>query len=72
MCSLAPGVIDTAMQAEIRATPVEQFPKRQRFIDMERSGQLSTPEACATRLVDYLLSAHFGDSAVEDLRSIAE
>ncbi len=72
VCSLAPGVIDTAMQAEIRATPLAHFPNRQRFIDMERSGQLSAPDACATRLVDYLLSAQFGDMAVEDLRAVAE
>ncbi|WP_426105682.1 SDR family oxidoreductase [Massilia sp. TSP1-1-2] len=72
VCSLAPGVIDTAMQAEIRATPVEHFPNRQRFIDLERSGQLSTPQACATRLVDYLLSAAFGRHPVEDLRAVAE
>jgi NAD(P)-dependent dehydrogenase (short-subunit alcohol dehydrogenase family) len=32
ICSLAPGVIDTAMQAQIRATPVERFPIRQRFV----------------------------------------
>ena len=70
VCSLAPGVIDTAMQAEIRATPVERFPNRQRFIDMERSGQLSTPHECAVRLVDYLLGAHFGTVAVEDLRAV--
>ncbi len=72
VCSLAPGVIDTAMQAEIRATPLAHFPNRQRFIDMERSGQLSAPDECATRLVDYLLSAQFGEMAVEDLRAVTE
>lgn len=72
VCSLAPGVIDTAMQAEIRSTPASLFPNRQRFIDMERSGQLTAPEACATRLVDYLLSAQFGAHPVVDLREVAE
>ncbi len=68
VCSLAPGVIDTAMQAEIRSMPLDLFPIRQRFIDMERHGQLSAPAECATRLVDFLLSAQFGEHAVEDLR----
>jgi benzil reductase ((S)-benzoin forming) len=72
VCSLAPGVIDTAMQAELRVTPVAHFPGRQRFIDLERSGQLSSPQACGARLVDYLLSAAFGSVAVEDLRAVAE
>ena len=72
VCSLAPGVIDTAMQAELRETPVAHFPSRQRFIDMERNGQLSTPQACAIRLVEYLLSARFGAVAVEDLRAVAQ
>ena len=70
VCSLAPRVIDTAMQAEIRATPVAHFPARQRFIDMERSGQLSAPDGCAAHLVEFLLSARFGDVAVEDLREL--
>lgn len=72
VCSLAPGVIDTTMQAEIRATPVAHFPNRQRFIELERNGQLSSPEECAASLVDYLLSADFGRHPVEDLRTVAE
>jgi benzil reductase ((S)-benzoin forming) len=69
VCSLAPGVIDTGMQAEIRATPVECFPNRGRFIDLQKNGQLSEPVECAGRLVDYLLSDRFGNNAVDDLRS---
>lgn len=68
ICSLAPGVIDTAMQAEIRATPDELFPLRQRFVDLQRDGQLMPPLACAMRVVDYLLADRFGSSAVDDLR----
>lgn len=70
ICSLAPGVIDTDMQAEVRSTPVEHFPMRQRFEDLKREGQLSDPAVCARQLVDYLLSHQFGHKPVEDLRSI--
>lgn len=69
ICSLAPGVIDTAMQADIRATPASRFPLRQRFLDLHASGQLSTPAACAERLLDYLLADGFGLKPVDDLRS---
>lgn len=71
ICSLAPGVIDTGMQAEIRATSLAQFPLRQRFDELKRSGELADPAQCAHRLVDYLLGDQFGKLQVDDLRSAA-
>lgn len=68
ICSLAPGVIDTDMQTEIRSTPVENFPQRERFEAMKRDGSLTSPDDCARRLVDYLLAERFGDAPVADLR----
>jgi len=70
ICSLAPGVIDTDMQAEIRASDVRQFPLRQRFEALKRDGALSSPEDCARRLVAYALAPGFGDAPVADLRDI--
>lgn len=67
-CSLAPGVIDTGMQAEIRATPEARFPLKERFVQLKQEGGLSSPEECAAKLVDYLLAAEFGDQPVDDLR----
>lgn len=71
ICSLAPGVIDTDMQTEIRATPLEQFPLRERFEGLKRDGQLSDPADCARQVVDYLLNAQFGQVPVADLREVA-
>jgi benzil reductase ((S)-benzoin forming) len=71
ICSLAPGVIDTGMQAEIRATPEENFPMRQRFVDLKETGTLVDPDECAEQLVDYLLGKSFGDEVVADLRTLA-
>lgn len=71
ICSLAPGVIDTDMQAEIRATPVEQFPLREHFQALKQDGGLSSAEECARHLVDYLLSDAFGSDPVADLREVA-
>lgn len=71
ICSLAPGVIDTDMQAEIRSTSLDNFPQRERFEAMKREGSLTSPADCAHRLVDYLLSARFGDAPVADLRDFA-
>jgi len=71
ICSLAPGVIDTDMQAEIRATTLQQFPLRERFEALKREGSLADPHACAQRLVDYLLADGFGQAPVADLRDVA-
>ena len=59
------------MQAEIRATSLEQFPLRARFEDLKRGGELADPADCARRLVDYLLSDRFGVEPVADLRNAA-
>ena len=69
ICSLAPGVVDTDMQAEIRATTLEQFPLRATFEALKRNGALSSPDECAKYLVDYLLSDQFGEAPVADLRT---
>jgi NAD(P)-dependent dehydrogenase (short-subunit alcohol dehydrogenase family) len=68
--SLAPGVIDTGMQAEIRATPASHFPMKERFVQLKQQGALTAPEACAKKLVDYLLAEDFGSEPVADLRGV--
>ncbi|MGF6898875.1 SDR family oxidoreductase [Paraburkholderia sp. GAS348] len=72
ICSLAPGVIDTNMQAEIRGSGTERFPMREKFEDLKRNGQLSTPEQCATQLLDYAFSDAFGKTPVADIREVAK
>ncbi|MBD8632426.1 SDR family oxidoreductase [Oxalobacteraceae sp. CFBP 8755] len=67
--SLAPGVIDTDMQAAIRATPDANFPLRERFVELKDTGGLTSPEDCARNLADYLLAPGFGREAVDDLRN---
>lgn len=71
ICSVAPGVVDTGMQATIRSTSVEQFPLRDRFEQLKQSGQLSTPESAAQKLIDYALSDVFGSTATADVRELA-
>lgn len=55
--AVAPGVVDTAMQAAIRATPPERFPSVERFRDLERRGTFNTPAWVARQLFDLA----FGD-----------
>jgi len=65
--SIAPGVIDTNMQDEIRASPLDDFPDRPRFDAMHRDGVLQRPQDVAERVIGYLLSADYGAEPVADL-----
>ncbi|MEW5914820.1 MAG: SDR family oxidoreductase [Gemmatimonadota bacterium] len=66
--SLAPGVIDTDMQAEIRATSDGIMPERQRFVELKREGRLTSSVTAGRGAVDFLLSDSFGSEPVADLR----
>jgi NAD(P)-dependent dehydrogenase (short-subunit alcohol dehydrogenase family) len=70
--SVAPGVVDTEMQAEIRASTDERFPDRPRFVQMHRDKALPSPDQTGGRLVAYLLSDSFGTEPVFDLRDFNE
>jgi benzil reductase ((S)-benzoin forming) len=72
ICALAPGVVDTEMQGEIRATTLERFPLRDRFAEMQASGGLIAPAECAMHLVDFLLDEGFGRAPVADLRELMQ
>jgi len=72
ICALAPGVIDTPMQGEIRASTLERFPLRDRFAEMQASGGLLAPAECAMHLADYLLDEDFGREPVADLRDLMQ
>ncbi|MBL8417780.1 MAG: SDR family oxidoreductase [Dechloromonas sp.] len=70
ICSIAPGVIDTDMQATIRRTSAEDFPLLDRFLALKHQGELASPADAAERMVHHLLSEDFGKEAVADLRSL--
>ena len=66
--SLAPGVIDTDMQVELRGGDPAKFPDRERFTRMQSEGMLATPAAAAARVLAYLDRADFGSQPVADVR----
>jgi benzil reductase ((S)-benzoin forming) len=70
IASIAPGVIDTAMQGEIRGASVEDFPNRARFEAMKANQELASPAEAARQFVDYVLSERFGEEACVDLRKL--
>jgi NAD(P)-dependent dehydrogenase (short-subunit alcohol dehydrogenase family) len=49
--SIAPGVVDTEMQALIRRTPVEVFPDLDKFSEMKRDGLFNSGEYVAREIL---------------------
>ena len=66
--SLAPGVIDTDMQVQLRGTPAEAFPDRERFVQLKAQGMLDSPATAAAKVLAYLDRADFGSKPVADVR----
>jgi len=68
ICSLAPGVIDTDMQRQLRGADGAAFPDQVSFASLKTSGQLTSPSDAAARVLAYLARTDFGTHPVADLR----
>lgn len=68
VCSLAPGVIDTDMQAQLRGADAASFPDRGNFEQLKAGGQLTTPGEAARRVLAFLERPDFGREPVADVR----
>ncbi len=66
--SLAPGIIDTDMQVQLRTADRSRFPERDRFLGFKTAGQLDSPALAATKLLRYLDRDDFGSNPVGDVR----
>jgi benzil reductase ((S)-benzoin forming) len=65
---VAPGIVATAMQEEIRATAERDFPDVERFRELHRDGVLRAPHDVARELWS-LLDRDLPNGAVLDLRT---
>lgn len=54
--SVNPGVMDTSMQAEVRASDPGHFPELDRFVRLKRDGLLVSPDDVAMQIVDLVQS----------------
>jgi NAD(P)-dependent dehydrogenase (short-subunit alcohol dehydrogenase family) len=68
VASLAPGVIDTGMQQQLRAANPQRFPERERFAQLHAQGLLDSPAQAAAKVLAFLRRADFGAHPVEDVR----
>ena len=68
LVSLAPGVIDTDMQTQLRAGDPARFPDLARFVGLKEQGQLSSPEQAASQVLGWLERPDFGEQPIADVR----
>jgi benzil reductase ((S)-benzoin forming) len=67
--AVAPGVVATAMQEEIRATPARDFPQLAHFIELHEEGELRSADEVARELWSLPEKA-LPNGAVLDLRDV--
>ncbi|HEX8769184.1 MAG TPA: SDR family NAD(P)-dependent oxidoreductase [Acidimicrobiales bacterium] len=67
---VAPGTVDTGMQEQLRATSEDDFPSRQKFVDLHEAGKLADPDDVA-RDIWSLLDRGYDNGTVMDLRDLA-
>lgn len=66
--SVAPGVIDTEMQAVIRETSEKQFIHKKKFVELKNAGKLISPMVAGTKIAQLLFSPQFKNGERIDLR----
>lgn len=67
-CSLAPGVIDTDMQVQLRHADAVDFPDQGNFFALKANSQLASPSDAAAHVLAYLARPDFGDNPIGDVR----
>ncbi len=68
LCSLAPGVIDTDMQVQLRGADPAGFPEHRNFVGLKENNALTSPAQAAARVLAYLARPDFGLNPVGDVR----
>jgi NAD(P)-dependent dehydrogenase (short-subunit alcohol dehydrogenase family) len=67
--ALAPGIIDTDMQLQLRTSDPKEFLARDMFMGYHADGQLWSPEVASEKCLAFLDRPDFGDKPVADVRT---
>lgn len=67
--SVAPGIIDTQMQDEIRQTNSLDFPQIERFKNYKENGDLASPESVAAKIIYLLENEDRFQGVIQDVRN---
>ena len=69
--SLAPGVIDTDMQVQLRQADPARFSSQGRFAGLKAQGQLDRIDSAAAKVLACLEAEDFGQQVILDVRDLA-
>ena len=68
--AIAPGIVDTGMQKEIRQADESSFPLLQNFIDYHKNGELTNPDDVAQKLLPYVVGDLGQNGDILDVRNL--
>ncbi len=68
--SLAPGVIDTDMQDQIRHAAEDDFSSRSRFQSLKDENKLLSPEKAAQQIIQFLNNVDLHPEVIQDIRNL--
>jgi len=67
---IAPGIVNTGMQKEIRQADESSFPLLQNFIDYHNNGELTNPDDVAKKLLPYVVGDLGQNGDILDVRNL--
>jgi benzil reductase ((S)-benzoin forming) len=67
--ALAPGVVDTEMQAELRAVSKTSFSSLDKFLELKKNALLSHPDDTAVKILHLIDHAQEFHGVVQDVRN---
>lgn len=68
--SIAPGIVDTDMQTQVRSSLPEDFPNLEKFIEYKKKGQLASPEDVAKKILHALEKPENHQNVLLDVRQM--
>ena len=68
--SLAPGIIDTGMQTEIRNSSKDGFSNIERFIEYKNNGDLVKPEDTAKQIHQFITNKQLQENVICSVRDL--
>ncbi len=69
VASVAPGIVDTDMQKQLRGADASRFAAQSTFADFHANGALDSPASAAGKVIALLERADYGENPVTDVRS---
>jgi benzil reductase ((S)-benzoin forming) len=69
VASVAPGIIDTGMQQQLRGADPLRFPEQATFAGFHSSGALDSPDTAAAKVIALLERDDYGTNPVTDVRA---